>query len=530
MSLRITSQEEINQERKECYQKIKDRLAHFPNFPKKGVNFIDMRNILVKGNGGMRWGEITNIIAFDLMSTFRGDQKFDTMAALESRGFIFASGLACHTNSDIVLFRKPGKTPDCEFVDYGTEYSKDRIEAPRGSLEGKKVLVVDDVLATGGTALAACKLVNKCGGTVIGVFCLIELIDLPETGSSTLTGRQKLLNYGISNEQIFCPIKVENYNITTFKELSVGGNPFYRTLLSYKPEDFLQYPRNPIADRIAELYPDNFKYKDTRAVCFTSADAMREYHDRKLENLNVLIATKSGVKAYGVKLFFDFLGFHGQEYNLIINCMNTDSGIHEQPIGEEETKLGVENRLNQIKRVKGYDIYISIENGILRKDEVELVNEDGINNDTESNDTQINNQNLTRGFNEGTAHRNHDTDKMMNHVINEKTAYLDYCYSAIYLVKSDETFYGKSYPVPVDGVLGQEFTPDKTFGQYMSEVNPQKWPWTVPKDDWYGCFGYRFRSEMVADSLMNNDCQIKKIGISEEQMKKFLKVVENSKE
>jgi len=526
MSVCVVSREEFNREKEECYQKIKDRLAHFPNFPKKGVNFIDMRNILVKGNDGLKWRDVMGVIAFDLMETFRGEQKFDTMAALESRGFIFASGLACHTNSDIVLFRKPGKTPDCEFVEYGTEYSKDRIEAPRGSLKGKKVLIVDDVLATGGTALAACKLVNKCGGTVAGIFCLIELVDLP--------GRQKLLDYGICNEHIFCPIKVENYNITTFEKLNVGANPFYRALLSYKPEDFLQYPRSPIADRIAELYPDSFKYKNTSAICFPSTEAMEKYKARKLENLNVLVATKSNVKAYGVKLFFDFLQFHGQEYNLIINCMNTDSGIHEQPIGEEETKLGVENRLNQIKRIKGYDVYISIENGILRKDEAELVNGSGEMNKTgdsdELNVNQINNQDLTRGFNEGSAHLNRDTGEMTDHVINEKTAYLDYCYSAVHLAKSGETFYGKSYPVPVDGVLGQEFTPDKTFGQCMSEVNPQKWPWTVPKDDWYACFGYRSRSEMVADSLMNNNCQIKKLEISDKQMKEFLEVVEKSKE
>jgi adenine phosphoribosyltransferase len=126
----------------------------------------------------------------DLFVDRYGHQKIDAVAGIESRGFVLGSVLAHALGVGFILLRKPGKLPaDVEKVEYTTEYSTDAIEVHRDAIEpGQRVLVIDDLIATGGTALAACQLVEKLGGDVVE--CAF-VVDLPDLG-----GSQKLKDGG----------------------------------------------------------------------------------------------------------------------------------------------------------------------------------------------------------------------------------------------------------------------------------------------------------------------------------------------
>ena len=165
---------------------IKSRIRTIENYPIEGVMFRDITTLL-NNAGGFR-------ATIDEFVNRYKDIKIDKIVAVESRGFIIGAPLAYLLNVGLVLIRKPGKLPSKTVdQDYKLEYGTDKIEMHTDAInEGDKVLIVDDLIATGGTAEAAVKLVHKMNGEVIEC-CFV--IDLPDIG-----GRARLENMG---EKVF---------------------------------------------------------------------------------------------------------------------------------------------------------------------------------------------------------------------------------------------------------------------------------------------------------------------------------------
>ncbi len=148
---------------------LKSLIRDVPDFPKPGIVFKDFTPLLASPQG--------LALAVELMANpFRG-RRIDFVIGAESRGFIFGTAIAQALSAGFVPIRKPGKLPrDVHGVDYALEYGSDRLEIHMDALvEGQRVLVVDDLLATGGTMRAACKLVRTCGAEIVGIAVLIEL-------------------------------------------------------------------------------------------------------------------------------------------------------------------------------------------------------------------------------------------------------------------------------------------------------------------------------------------------------------------
>jgi adenine phosphoribosyltransferase len=168
---------------------LKTLIREVPDFPKPGINFYDITTLL-KDSGGLK--EVIDA----LCSHFSG-QKIHTVAGIEARGFIFAPAVAYILRAGFVPIRKPKKLPAAtERVEYALEYGTDAVEIHRDAVQpGDNVLIVDDVLATGGTAAAAAKLVEKLGGKVAGLGFVIELDFLH--GHEKLAGREvrSLIHY-----------------------------------------------------------------------------------------------------------------------------------------------------------------------------------------------------------------------------------------------------------------------------------------------------------------------------------------------
>lgn len=157
---------------------VKSLIRDIQNFPKKGILFKDITTALRDKDGYKA--------IIDFMKDKFADKKIDYIAGMESRGFIFGATLAYELGCGFVPLRKPGKLP-AEVISesYDLEYGKNTLEIHKDAIEeGKRVLIVDDLLATGGTALAACNLVKKIGANVVGMAFVIELADL--------NGREKL--------------------------------------------------------------------------------------------------------------------------------------------------------------------------------------------------------------------------------------------------------------------------------------------------------------------------------------------------
>lgn len=157
---------------------VKSMIREVPDFPKPGINFKDITTALKEPQTFRR-------IVDYLTEQFK-DKGIDYVAGIESRGFMFGAPLAYNIGAGFVVIRKPGKLPaQVESITYDLEYGSDSIEIHADAVEpGKKVLVIDDLLATGGTAAAACELVEKIGGKVESIAFVIEL--------SFLNGREKL--------------------------------------------------------------------------------------------------------------------------------------------------------------------------------------------------------------------------------------------------------------------------------------------------------------------------------------------------
>lgn len=168
---------------------LKSLIREIPDFPKPGILFYDITTLL-KDAGGLRQ-------TIDSLAARYAGQGIDVVAGMEARGFIFAPAVACAIQAGFVPVRKPKKLPAAvERVEYALEYGTDAIEVHKDAIQpGQRVLIVDDVLATGGTAAATVKLVEKLGGKVAGLGFVIELDFL--NGRSKLSGQDvfSLLHY-----------------------------------------------------------------------------------------------------------------------------------------------------------------------------------------------------------------------------------------------------------------------------------------------------------------------------------------------
>ena len=157
---------------------IKSKIRDVLDFPREGIVFKDITTVLQD--------PIAYKHCIDLLAKHFEKQKVDYIAGIESRGFIFGSALAYKLGVGFIPIRKPGKLPSkTERVSYDLEYGQDSLEIHVDAVEpGKRVLIVDDLLATGGTAEAAIKLVKKIGGVIMGIAFVVEL--------EFLNGRKKL--------------------------------------------------------------------------------------------------------------------------------------------------------------------------------------------------------------------------------------------------------------------------------------------------------------------------------------------------
>lgn len=170
----------------EVIANVKNKIRDVVDFPKKGIIFRDITTAL-------KDAETLKIMIDYLCEQFK-DVKIDYIAGIESRGFIFGMPMAYKLNAGFVPIRKPNKLPaETYSQEYELEYGTDKIEVHKDAFpEGANVLIVDDLLATGGTADAACKLVKKTGANLVGIAFLIELCDLK--GREKLEGNGKIVS------------------------------------------------------------------------------------------------------------------------------------------------------------------------------------------------------------------------------------------------------------------------------------------------------------------------------------------------
>ena len=164
---------------------LKQKIREIPDWPEKGVNFKDITPLLQDK-------EMFKFV-IDKMAEPFAKNKPDIIVGIDARGFILSAAMAYKMGTCLTLVRKKGKLPPktiCQ--DYALEYATNTIEMKEDAIEkGQKVLIVDDVLATGGTMEATCKIIEKLGGEIIGISFLIEL--------DFLKGREKLKNYKIES-------------------------------------------------------------------------------------------------------------------------------------------------------------------------------------------------------------------------------------------------------------------------------------------------------------------------------------------
>ena len=152
---------------------LKKHIRSIPDYPKKGILFRDITT-LIKNAEAFKY---TNDKIIELAKTI----EFDKVAAIESRGFVFASTVSYKLNKPFILLRKKNKLPaEVHSVDFELEYGKATIEVHKDSIgKNEKILVIDDLIATGGTAEAAAKLIEISGGQVAAFIFVINLYDLP---------------------------------------------------------------------------------------------------------------------------------------------------------------------------------------------------------------------------------------------------------------------------------------------------------------------------------------------------------------
>jgi adenine phosphoribosyltransferase len=164
------------------YEALKSKIRHVPDFPKAGILFYDVTTLLRDREGFQA--------AIDSMASPFTDSRIDLVVGIESRGFILGSAVADRLGAGFVPVRKLGKLPAATVrASYALEYGIDSLEMHRDAIEpGQRVLIVDDLLATGGTASAVVQLVRQLQGEIAGVAVLIELVGL--NGRAQLDGQR----------------------------------------------------------------------------------------------------------------------------------------------------------------------------------------------------------------------------------------------------------------------------------------------------------------------------------------------------
>jgi adenine phosphoribosyltransferase len=165
---------------------LKSKLRHVMDFPKEGIDFVDITTVLQDA-------EALKECLDRMKEKISKFGEFDLIVGPESRGFIFGTPLAYVLNKGFIPIRKKGKLPYKTIsVEYQLEYGTDRLEMHEDAVKsGQKVVIVDDLLATGGTTESNIKLVERQGGEVVGIVYFIEL--------SFLNGREKLKNYNVES-------------------------------------------------------------------------------------------------------------------------------------------------------------------------------------------------------------------------------------------------------------------------------------------------------------------------------------------
>jgi len=164
-------------------EELKKYIRSVPDFPKPGINFYDITTLLMDPIGFK--------IALDSMEAFVRGKNAHKILSIESRGFVFGAALADRLRVGLIPARKPGKLPYKTISEeYDLEYGTDSLEIHADAVSpGEKVVIVDDLIATGGTLQAACKMVQKLGGEVVGISVVIDLSFLP--------WREKLKGYDV---------------------------------------------------------------------------------------------------------------------------------------------------------------------------------------------------------------------------------------------------------------------------------------------------------------------------------------------
>lgn len=152
--------------------KVRKHIRDIPDFPKKGITFHDITPLLQNASAFAE--------AIDQMAEILKKKDIDSLVGIESRGFIFASALSMRLGTGLIVVRKPGKLPYVTInASYNLEYGEDSLEIHRDAINhNSNVVIIDDLLATGGTAQAAGKLVRELGGNITGYLFLIELTEL----------------------------------------------------------------------------------------------------------------------------------------------------------------------------------------------------------------------------------------------------------------------------------------------------------------------------------------------------------------
>ena len=170
-------------------KKLEDYIRTIPDFPEPGIMFRDITTVFQDADGLK--------LAIDSMQEMVADLDYDVIVGAESRGFIYGAALAYNLHKPLILVRKKGKLPWKTIgVDYDLEYGKATLEMHVDAIKpGQKALIVDDLLATGGTAKAIAQLVEQLGGEVVGMLFMIEL--------AGLKGREFLKGYRVDSALIF---------------------------------------------------------------------------------------------------------------------------------------------------------------------------------------------------------------------------------------------------------------------------------------------------------------------------------------
>ena len=163
---------------------LKKYIRSVPDFPRPGINFYDI-TILLQNPAGFA-------LALEAMEEFARSKQADKILAVESRGFLFGAALADRLEAGLVLARKKGKLPyKTVSVEYALEYGEDSLEVHEDAVvKGERVLIVDDLIATGGTLQAVCKMVEQLSAEVVGISAVIDLSFLP--------WREKLADYDVN--------------------------------------------------------------------------------------------------------------------------------------------------------------------------------------------------------------------------------------------------------------------------------------------------------------------------------------------